>query len=154
MKLTEKLGHPVAPSQAPIHSNSVGTPSRQGLDFVHNALIGTGIRDHIRIIAAGKVMSAFHMLRLMALGADTINSARAMKFALGCIQSRHCNQDTCPTGIAAQNPARYKALDVDEKSVRVANYHAAMIKNLVELVAVAGLSSLDELQPCHINRRH
>lgn len=139
---------------APVElTNSVGTPLRQGLNFVHNALVGTGIRDHIRIIAAGKVMSAFHMLRLMALGADTINSARAMMFALGCIQSRHCNQDTCPTGIATQNPARYKALDVDDKSVRVANYHAAMLKNLMELVAAARLSSLDELQPWHINRR-
>ncbi|TCK17711.1 glutamate synthase domain-containing protein 2 [Thiogranum longum] len=139
---------------APIElTNSVGTPLRDGLIFIHNALIGTGLRDRIRIIASGKVMSAFHMLRLMALGADTINSARAMMFALGCIQSRHCNQDTCPTGVATQNPARYKALDVEDKSVRVANYHASMIKNLTELVAAAGLDSLNELRPWHINRR-
>ena len=113
---------------APVElTNSVGTPLRQGLVFVHNSLIGSGVREQIRIIAAGKVVSAFHMLRLMALGADTINSARAMMFALGCIQSRHCNLDTCPTGIATQNPARYKALDIDYKSARVARYHAAMI---------------------------
>jgi hypothetical protein len=76
-----------------------------------------------------------------------------MMFALGCIQSRHCNRDTCPTGIATQNPARYRALDVDLKATRVANYHAAMIKNLVELLAAAGLSDLDDLRPRHINRR-
>ncbi len=139
---------------APVElTNSVGTPLRDGLIFVHNALIGTGLREQIRIIASGKVMSAFHMLRLMALGADTINSARAMMFALGCIQSRHCNQDTCPTGIATQNPARYKALDVGNKSVRVANYHASIIKNLMELVATAGLDNLNQLRPCLINRR-
>ncbi len=139
---------------APVElTNSVGTPLRDGLVFVHNALIGSGVRDKIRIIASGKVMSAFHILRLLVLGADTVNSARAMMFALGCIQSRHCNQDTCPTGIATQNPARYKALDIDDKSVRVANYHASMIKNLMELVATAGLNSLKELQPWHINRR-
>ena len=139
---------------APVEfSNSVGTPLRDGLVFVHNALTGAGLRDRIRIIASGKVMSAFHMLRLMALGADTINSARAMMFALGCIQSRHCNQNTCPTGIATQNPARYNALDVDGKSVRVANYHASMIKNLMELVAATGLNGLDEVRPWHINRR-
>jgi len=139
---------------APIElTNSVGTPLRDGLVFAHNALIGTGLRNKIRIIASGKVMSAFHMLRLLALGADTVNSARAMMFALGCIQSRHCNQDTCPTGVATQNPARYKALDVDDKSIRVANYHASMIKNLMELVAAAGLNNLDELRPWHINRR-
>ena len=139
---------------APIElTNSVGTPLRDGLVFVHNALLGTGLRSSIRIIASGKALSAFHLLRLMALGADTVNVARAMMFALGCIQSRHCNQDTCPTGVATQNPARYKALDVDLKATRVANYHASIIENLMELVAAAGLKSLEELWPWHINRR-
>lgn len=139
---------------APIElTNSVGTPLRDGLIFVHNALIGSGLREQVRIIAAGKVLSAFHMLRLMALGADTVNAARAMMFALGCIQSRHCNEDTCPTGVATQNPARYKALDVDDKATRVENYHASMIENLMELIAAAGLTRLDELQPWHVNRR-
>ncbi len=139
---------------APIElTNSVGTPLRDALIFVNNALIGTGLRDRIRIIASGKALSAFHMLRLMALGADTINSARAMMFALGCVQSRSCNTDRCPTGIATQNPARFKALDIEHKSKRVARYHAAMIENLVELIAVAGLESLDQLEPKHINRR-
>jgi len=89
----------------------------------------------------------------MALGADTVNAARAMMFALGCIQSRSCNTDHCPTGVATQNPARFKALDIEHKSKRVANYHAAMIENLLELIAVAGLESLDQLEPGHINRR-
>jgi len=139
---------------APIElTNSVGTPLRDGLIFAHNALIGTGLREQIRIIASGKAISAFHVLRLIALGTDTVNAARAMMFALGCIQSRQCNEDTCPTGIATQNPARYKALDVDDKAARVANYHASMIENLMMLVAAAGLNRLDELRPWHINRR-
>lgn len=139
---------------APIEmTNSIGTPLRDGLNFVNNALIGIGLRDKIRIIAAGKVASAFHMLRLIALGADTINSARAMMFSLGCVQSRKCNEGTCPTGIATQNPNRYNALDVADKSVRVANYHASMIENLLDLVAAIGLSSLHEIRPEHINHR-
>jgi glutamate synthase domain-containing protein 2 len=139
---------------APIEmTNSVGTPLRDGLIFTNNALIGIGLRKKIRIIASGKVMSAFHMLRLMALGADTINSARAMMFALGCIQSRHCNKDICPTGIATQNPARYKSLDINNKSARVASYHESMVNNLMELIEAAGLNKLDELQPSDINRR-
>jgi glutamate synthase domain-containing protein 2 len=139
---------------APIElTNSVGTPLRDGLVFVHSTLTGIGLRDQIRIIAAGKAISAFHVLRLMALGADTVNAARAMMFALGCIQSRHCNQDNCPTGIATQDPARYKALNVNDKAKRVANYHASMIANLTELVAAAGLNNLDELRPWHINHR-
>lgn len=139
---------------APIElTNSVGMPLRDGLVLVHNALVGIGLRERIRIIASGKAFSAFHILRLLALGADTVNSARAMMFALGCIQSRSCNKDTCPTGIATQNPGRNKALDVTNKAARVANYHASMIKHLMELIAAAGLSKLDEIRPEHINRR-
>lgn len=139
---------------APVElTNSVGMPLRDGLIFVNNALIGTGLRDRLRLIVSGKSITAFHMIRLMALGADTINSARAMMFALGCIQSKSCNTDHCPTGIATQNPARFKALDVDHKSKRVAHYHAAMIESLVELLAVAGLERIEQLKPLHINHR-
>ncbi|NQU72819.1 MAG: FMN-binding glutamate synthase family protein [Rhodospirillales bacterium] len=139
---------------APIEfANSVGTPLREGLNFVHNSLIGVGLRDQIRIMASGKAISAFHMMRLMASGADTVNVARAMMFALGCIQSLKCHQDTCPTGVATQNPARYQSLDIDDKADRVANYHASMIENLMELVAATGLNDIDELRPWHINRR-
>lgn len=134
-------------------TNSVGTPLRDALIFVNSALIGIGLRDKIRIIASGKIFSAFHLLRIIALGADTVNSARGMMFALGCIQSRSCNNDTCPTGVATQNPARYKALDVDDKSRRVANFQRETVHNLVELLAGAGLDSLAQLKPEHINRR-
>lgn len=139
---------------APVElTNSVGTPLRDGLIFVNRALTGIGVRQHIRLIAAGKALSAFHIIRLLALGADTVNAARAMMFALGCIQSRSCNTDKCPTGIATQDPARYKALDIDLKGQRVANYHKAMIENLLELLAATGLESLEDLQPCHIQQR-
>jgi len=139
---------------APVElTNSVGTPLRDALVFVDQALRAVGVRDQIRIIASGKATSAFHVLRLLALGADTVNAARAMMFALGCIQSRQCNMNSCPTGVATQNPARYRALDIGVKSVRVTNYHAALIENLVELIAAAGLNSLDELRPAHINYR-
>ncbi len=139
---------------APIElTNSVGTPLRDGLVFVNRALQGTGLRHRIRLIAAGKAISAFHVIRLLALGADTVNAARAMMFALGCIQSRSCNTDKCPTGVATQDPARYKALDIELKGQRVANYHKAMIENLMELLAVAGLENLADLEPAHIHQR-
>lgn len=139
---------------APIElTNSVGTPMRDGLYFVNNALIGFGVRDDIRIIVAGKIISAFHMIRAFALGADTINSARGMMFSLGCIQSRHCNTDKCPTGIATQDPARYKNLNIDIKGKRVATFHKSMIHHLVDLLAVSGLTHTDQVLPRHINRR-
>lgn len=139
---------------APIElTNSVGLPLRDALIFVNSALIGINKREHIRLIAAGKIISAFQMARMFALGADTINSARGMMLALGCLQSRSCNTDKCPTGVATQDPSRYKALNVEDKSKRVANYHNSTVKHLIELLSASGLSSIDELQPCHINRR-
>ena len=134
-------------------TNSVGTPMREGLNFVHSSLIGFGLRDKMRLIAAGKVFSAFHMVRTMALGADTVNAARGMMLALGCIQSRSCNNDHCPTGIATQNPDRYMALDVTDKSERVARYQGAMIKHLVELMEAAGLHSLEEINSDRVMKR-
>jgi glutamate synthase domain-containing protein 2 len=128
-------------------------PLRDGLHFVHQALRGIGVRDRVCLIGAGKVFSAFHLLRLIALGADAANSARGMMFALGCIQSRNCNNGRCPSGVATQNPARYKGLDVTDKGVRVANYHRAMMRYLAELMGVAGIGTPGELQPAHIHRR-
>jgi len=134
-------------------TNSVGTPIKDALVFVNSALIGVGLRNQIRIIASGKMLTAFHVLRALALGADTVNSARGMMFALGCIQSRTCNTDRCPTGIATQNPARNKGIVVTDKAQRVANFHRETVKNLVELIGAAGLNDLNELGPEHINRR-
>ena len=134
-------------------TNSVGTPLRDALSFVDTALIGVGLRHKLKLIASAKIFSAFHMVRAMALGADTVNSARGMMFALGCIQSRACNTDHCPTGIATQNPSRTKALVVDDKARRVASYHSETVKNLVELAGTAGLDSIEEIGRQHVNRR-
>ena len=134
-------------------TNSVGTPLKDALIFVNQALIGIGLREQTRIIASGKILSAFHLMRAVALGADTVNSARGMMMALGCIQARSCNTDHCPTGIATQNPARAKGLVVSDKATRVANFHRATIENLLELLGASGLHSLDQLEPKHINRR-
>ena len=139
---------------APVElTNSVGTPLRDGLSFVNNALIGIGIRDQIRIIASGKIFSAFHLLRVLALGADTVNSARGMMFALGCIQSRQCNSNTCPTGIATHDPSRYKQLNIKDKARRVANYHKTTIHSLMEMVTSMGLTNPSQVKACHIQRR-
>ncbi len=134
-------------------TNSVGSPLRDALIFVNSALLGVGLRQDIRIVASGKMFSAFHMLRSLALGADTVNCARGFMLALGCIQARSCNTDHCPTGIATQNPSRNKAIVVTDKAQRVANFHHETVKNLMELVGAAGLESIEDLRAKHINRR-
>lgn len=139
---------------APVElSNSVGMPLRHGLLFAHNALRGIGRREHIRIIAAGKIVTGFHMFRTMALGADLCNAARAMMFALGCIQARRCNTNTCPVGVATQDASRVVGLDVEDKASRVAKYHRVTVQSFFELVGAVGLSSPDEICPEHVWRQ-
>jgi len=134
-------------------SNSVGSPLDRGLSFVHNALIGFNLRDRIKIIATGKVSTGFHMATRLAMGADLCASARAMMFALGCIQARRCNSNHCPVGVATQNPHLVEGLDVGNKSVRVQRFHKETVHALLELLGAAGLEHPDDLRPWHINRR-
>ena len=131
----------------------IGKPMRQGLYFVHNALVGIGARDRIKIGAAGKIITAFDIVRAMALGADWCNAARGFMFAVGCIQSQHCHTDRCPTGVATQDPVRQRALVVPDKMQRVVNFHRATVHELAELTAAAGLEHPREFRPIHISRR-
>lgn len=134
-------------------SNYVGAPLLDGIDFVNNILRGLDIRKHIKIIAAGKIVTGFHIVRAMALGADMCNSARAMMMALGCIQALLCNTNKCPTGVATQDPRLTIGLDVDDKKHRVANYHKTTIKNFVELLGASGLDDMRNITRSHVYRR-
>ncbi len=131
----------------------IGQPLREGLTFVNNALIGIGARDRIKLGASGKIATAFDIARALALGADWCNSARGFMFALGCIQSQSCHTDTCPTGVATQDPLRQRALVVPDKAQRVANYHRATIEALAELTAAAGLEHPGLFHGSYISRR-
>ena len=134
-------------------SNSVGMPLRDALAFVYDTLNGFGIKKHIKIIASGKVHTGFDLVKNISLGADMCNGARAMMLSLGCIQALECNTNTCPTGVATQNPKLYNGLNVDDKKVRVANYHHETIKAAVELMAAAGIDHPERLHRSHIYRR-
>lgn len=134
-------------------SNSVGMPFKEGLAFAYNALEGFGLKKDIKLIASGKIVSGFHMFRALALGADVCNSARAMMMAIGCIQALECNKNTCPTGVATQKPHLVKGLDVNDKKVKVANYHKETVKNFVELMGASGLNNTDAINRSHLYRR-
>jgi len=134
-------------------SNSIGMPARDALVFAHSVLRGAGLRDKVRVIASGKILTGFHMVRAMALGADICASARGFMLSLGCIQALRCNTDHCPTGVATQNPALTKGLVVTDKSERVYRYHKATVEACLELVSAMGLSHPDHLRPHHIFRR-
>ena len=134
-------------------SNHIGVPLREGLLFVHNTLVGASLRDRIRVGAAGKVVSAFDIASLLALGADWTNSGRGFMFAIGCIQSLSCNTNTCPTGVATQDPLRQRALVVEDKAQRVCNFHRNTLRALSEMIAAAGLEHPSQVRPHHLVRR-
>jgi glutamate synthase domain-containing protein 2 len=134
-------------------SNVLGTPLDEALVFVHNALVGVGLRKHVRVICSGKIVTGFDLAHKIAIGADLCNSARAMMFALGCIQAQKCNTNECPTGVATQDPGLVAGLVVADKAVRVRNFQHNTVKAFSELLAASGLREPSELKPWHILRR-
>jgi glutamate synthase domain-containing protein 2 len=131
----------------------VGMPLREGLLFAHNALVGVNLREHVKLGASGKIITAFDMVRAMALGADWCNSARGFMFSLGCIQSLRCHTDRCPVGVATQDPLRQRALVVSEKAARVESFHRETLLALAEVIAAAGLDHPTDLKPHHLWKR-
>ena len=127
------------------YSDHVGMPLRDAIAFVYDSLNGFGIKEQIKIIASGKVITGFDIVRTLSLGADLCNSARGMMFALGCIQALECHNNTCPTGVATQNPDLMKGLVPEEKSIRVARFQHETVKSAMDLMASAGLSHPDEV---------
>lgn len=139
---------------APIEfSNAIGTPLSEALVFIHNAIIGIGLRDKIRIIASGKLFTGTQFVTTFAKGADICNSARGMMLSLGCIQSLKCNTNRCPTGVATQDVKLSYGLVVEEKYKRVANFHKETVKAIMDMIGAAGLNHPSELKPYHIYRR-
>jgi len=134
-------------------TDHVGAPMQEGLLLVHNTLVGLGLRERIRLGAAGKIVSAFDIARAMALGADYCNSARGFMFALGCIQAQSCHTGNCPTGVATQDPMRQRALVVPTKMERVWRFHQNTLVALQELVQAAGLQHPNDISASHIVRR-
>ncbi|EHB44713.1 Glutamate synthase (NADPH) [Mycolicibacterium rhodesiae JS60] len=131
----------------------VGMPLTEGLMLAHNALVGTGLRRHIRIGASGKVASGVDIVSRICQGADFTMSARAMMFAVGCIQAMKCNTNKCPTGVATQDKGRARALYVPDKTQRVVNFQRATVASAAQIVASMGLDGFQELQPAMLNRR-
>jgi len=134
-------------------ANHVGMPLVEGLAFAHNTLRGAGLRDKLRLGASGKVVTAFDLARVLALGADWANSARGYMFAIGCIQAQACHTNECPVGVATQDPVRARAVDVGDKAGRVARFHANTMKALAEMTGAAGLNHPGDFRPHHFLMR-
>ncbi|MEO1053642.1 MAG: FMN-binding glutamate synthase family protein [Bacteroidota bacterium] len=134
-------------------SNSIGAPLTEALIFVHNALTGFDLRPKIRIICSGKIISGFDIVKNIAVGADLCYSARGMMMAIGCIQSLKCNTNTCPTGVATQDPHYMQALNINDKAKRTSTFHDSTVESVAEMIGAMGLKSTNDLRPWHRVRR-
>jgi len=135
------------------YEDHIGTPLTEGLMTVHNALVGVGLRDRVRIGASGKVATGIDVVKRMVQGADYTNSARAMMMAVGCIQAQTCHTNTCPVGVATQDPKRMRALDVGDKTQRVVHYQRQTVAQAQQVLASMGLTGADQLRPSMLRRR-
>ncbi|MCA9529273.1 MAG: FMN-binding glutamate synthase family protein [Myxococcales bacterium] len=129
------------------YSDAVGMPIEPALRFVDTTLREHGLRESLRLIASGKAVTAASIIRLLSIGADTCNSARAFMLAIGCIQAQRCDTNKCPTGVTTQNPRLVRGLVVEEKKHRVANFHRHTVRAVLEMAAACGIDSLDDLSP-------
>src|SRR5690554_4749434 len=134
-------------------TDNIGMPLYEALAFAHQALVKFGLRDKLKIIVSGKVITSFDIMKMIALGADACYSARGMMFSLGCIQALVCNKDTCPAGVATQNPNLYKGLDVNKKKVRVAQLHNNTIAATIEMMEACGFESIQDIIPSKFYRK-
>ena len=139
---------------APVEfTDHLGSPLRDAIVFVDNALIGAGLRDQVKIAASGKIVSAYDIVRVCAIGADWCNMARPFMFSIGCIQARDCSSGHCPTGIATMDPKRFRVIDVKDRAERVYNFQKNTRFALKELLEAAGLEHPNQLNRRHIVRR-
>lgn len=135
------------------YTNSIGFPLREALAFVDDCLIGFDLRNDIKVIASGKIITAFQLVKNLSLGADLCNSARGMMLALGCVQSLSCNTNRCPTGVATQDKRLARGLDVTDKSVRVFRFHNKTVHALMDILSSTGHKATSDLNRTHIFRR-
>lgn len=134
-------------------SDWVGMPLQDGLVLMRNALVGSGLRDKVRLVASGKVHSGMGLAQNLAIGADWCNAARAFMMSVGCIQAQRCHLGSCPTGVATQDKSRQRGLDVDKKAEGAARFHAKTVEALAGIVAAAGFAHPQDLQPYHLVQR-
>ncbi|MDB5203329.1 MAG: FMN-binding glutamate synthase family protein [Ferruginibacter sp.] len=129
-------------------TDNIGMPLHTALAFVAGSLLDRNLKKDIRLIASGRIITAFDLLKALALGADACYSARGMMFSLGCIQALKCHSGHCPVGIATQNASLYNGLNVTDKKIRVANFHRNTMHAVVEMMEACGFKT-----PAEINAR-
>ncbi len=134
-------------------ANYMGMPGTDALVIVVDCLKAAGLKEKIKVIATGKITTAFDIVKLLCLGADATYAARSMMLALGCIQALRCNNNKCPAGVATQNPDLFNGLHVPTKRTRVKNFHQETLEAVAHLVGAMGISDTHALHRGHLYKR-
>ncbi|CAM4269626.1 FMN-binding glutamate synthase family protein [Lacicoccus alkaliphilus] len=130
-------------------ADSVGLPIMTALPIVDELLREYGVRNRVKLIASGKLITPDKAAVALGMGADLINIARGFMFSVGCIMAEVCHTNTCPVGVATTDDNLQEGLIVDEKLYRVTNYVNSLRSGLFNVAAAAGVDS-----PTKIERRH
>ncbi len=130
-----------AAAKSSIHN--AGLPWELGLAETHQTLIQNGLRERVRIETDGKLMSGRDVAIAAILGAEEFGFATAPLVTMGCVMMRVCNLDTCPVGVATQNPELRK--NFRGKPEYVINFMRFIAQNLREYMAKLGVRTIDEL---------
>ena len=129
--------------------DDMGLPLRESLPMLVDKLNEHGLRDRIKVIASGKLVTPADVAWALCIGADFINTARGFMFALGCIQALQCNKNTCPTGITTHDAKLQRGLAPKEKAIRVMHYHWNMIKEVGVIAHSCGVRTPRQLRRNH-----
>jgi glutamate synthase domain-containing protein 2 len=131
-------------------ADHMGLSIEEALPRVVDALVETGLKQRVRVVASGKIVTSARAAWALCVGADFVNTARGFMFALGCIQALRCHQNTCPTGVTTHNKRLQRALVVEEKYLRVANYAMNMDKEIDMIAHSCGVRHARELRREHV----
>jgi len=131
-------------------ADHMGLSIDEALPRVVDALIETGLKNRVRVVASGKIVTSARAAWALCVGADFVNTARGFMFSLGCIQALRCHQNTCPTGVTTHNKRLQRALVVEEKYLRVANYANNMNREIDMIAHCCGVRHARELKREHV----
>jgi len=131
-------------------ADHMALPINEALPRVVDALIESGLRERVRVVAAGQLVTSARAAWALACGADFVNTARGFLFSLGCIQALRCHTNTCPTGVTTHNAKLQRGLVVEEKCVRVANYCRNMNKEIDMIAHSCGLPHARQFRREHV----
>jgi glutamate synthase domain-containing protein 2 len=130
-------------------ADHMSLPIMEALPIVASRLIEARLKDRIKLVASGKLVTSARAAWALCLGADFVNTARGFMFALGCIQSLKCHTNQCPTGITTHQKRLQRGLVVEEKYLRVAKYATGLNHEIDMIAHSCGLKHARDLRRRH-----